>query len=969
MHISTVFLFLVASMLAVSATAISVTHAESVHLWVPHTMVMDGQYHGVVISDAAIPERSTVFLSVDDDSIVMVPESITVDPHKNHASFLIILLNPGSTKIHALSDGALYSAAVTVVSSQSTPDSLKITLATNKTKIDSVMGHLAVYDQKGLPVRVDADIHADMTVTGAVSAPDTVIIKNGTSGTRFEVEVRGAGSIIASADRLHPDSADMERLYDKFTVHVAVAPDIALPDSFVHYYVWLQKDGKPYSPARVMDGVISSGNFDVGRFEQNPAIKKFDGTNIRLVDGVATGMMYTGKPGHATVTVSVPGIGIAQDDLFVGPIRFDGVSVNDVLLEPPEIVLAQQNLLYADHVADGLAPNVLMSWVYPPVTNGQAWMVVATYSTDTSTLLQSQTSDDSARAPIRQDTVLIPTPSDMIQLSISSGTAGLEHDSIRVMIPTLMKTNAIEIPMYGATHGSHDISVSAQNLQISTARLDIVSDHTADLSLRLTGLPAVYDDELAQDIAMVSVVDSDGATVDAHDMIGRNLEFGVFADNNSVQLSEDAILLKHPNSAIIRGIIQDSGAQISATLDGIGSVLNTIHATSPKTTLEILAPERVHVNEDFPFAVHRINDDGIPLEKIDDIQVFSSDAYTVTNNHMRIEKSGPSVMHVTPNSAGSGVAEHKLTGFANEMELELHLEKKSFRIGEDVVLDITSSVAADMYLLLTDYPFEKTGDAGFLIRPDTESDAADITVVAEKEGYQTSTASATISVRETFLVDVKAADSDGNRIAVPFEMMINDGNATDGMSPYHAELGPVQLAVKLPQTVSIDDAGYVLSDLSKDGMTHHGNQIDVFLDQDTRLDATYDRVVLVSLGDGVGSGVYRYGETVHISAPDKQRLSFLVRDVFDHWKGLGPDQAPFKDVSFTATEDVDATAIYREDYTYLMLMVLVPLLTGGIYAVSKNITGFRWTVQNLLEHLPVWRLSIPKKQKQTKKKV
>ena len=52
---------------------------------------------------------------------------------------------------------------------------------------------------------------------------------------------------------------------------------------------------------------------------------------------------------------------------------------------------------------------------------------------------------------------------------------------------------------------------------------------------------------------------------------------------------------------------------------------------------------------------------------------------------------------------------------------------------------------------------------------------------------------------------------------------------------------------------------------------------------------------------------------------------------------------------FAATEDLDITATYREDYTHLMAAVLVPLSAAGLYAVSKNATGFKWAAQNMPE--------------------
>ena len=78
-----------------------------------------------------------------------------------------------------------------------------------------------------------------------------------------------------------------------------------------------------------------------------------------------------------------------------------------------------------------------------------------------------------------------------------------------------------------------------------------------------------------------------------------------------------------------------------------------------------------------------------------------------------------------------------------------------------------------------------------------------------------------------------------------------------------------------------DGAGYAPESVRVNGKGTDGTGPDVFLDGDIKVAATYGRAVPVSVTDGTGSGVYRYGDTVRVSAPDRDRVSFLVRDVFD----------------------------------------------------------------------------------------
>ncbi|MDA7991045.1 MAG: hypothetical protein MPK30_08130, partial [Gammaproteobacteria bacterium] len=141
--------------------------------------------------------------------------------------------------------------------------------------------------------------------------------------------------------------------------------------------------------------------------------------------------------------------------------------------------------------------------------------------------------------------------------------------------------------------------------------------------------------------------------------------------------------------------------------------------------------------------------------------------------------------------------------------------------------------------------------------------------------------------------------------------------------------------------------GYALRGVWVNGAVHPPDvPLDVQLDGDTIVEATYEREVLVEVVGGEGSGVYGYGDEVVIRAPDREVLSFLVRDVFDRWEGI---DAPGPSATFAAERDVYATAIYREDYTYLMALVAAPLIAAGTAATYRGSAGLRWRVESIME--------------------
>jgi len=914
---------------------------ESVSLWIPDRMIAGEQYHGMIIAGEARPGGLLAYLSTGDDHVAAVPSTASVGPYRNHAIFPVTPGRPGDTEILAAVDGGLYRAATQVVPSEWDPAGLKITPAANRTKTDSMLAYVTVVDQNGVPIAVPETVWVELSGTGAVSVRDTVAIKNGTSQARFEVGVRGSGGIVASADGLAPDTAEIERIHDEFDVGIGVAPGIAMPDSYVFYYVWLERDGRPYSPPYVVDAVIHSDNWEAGRLEENPSVRRPDGMHVRMVDGVAKGVLYTGSSGHATITASVAGLGSAHDDLFVGPARFLGSDpVSD-----PGVRLAEQDLL-SGPVQGNPEPNILLSWTYPPVTDGRAWVVTASYHAYTDRSLQSGGPDEPWHSHISQDTLITPAATSAGEFVVNiASSPELEHGWVHHQdgIPAL-RTNAMEIGVYGRDLGRYEIVTYGHNLRQAASSVDVVSGHTQDLRLGLAEVP-LLPGPLYQDLAVASVFDRTGAMVDVYGVLGRDTEFSAFADG-AVRLAGDRFRPVHANSAIVGGMV-DGGADasISVTLDGVGIAERTVSARGAASSLEILAPHRVHAGEEFAFAIHELDGAGTPIRRVSEgIKFFSPDVRVTGSGHLVAREAGPSSISAISDSVGA--AEHGLDGFENSLDVEIHLDRRDFRTVEEIEVRASSSVDAD-YELLSEFGFERTGRSTFLIRPDAAADSSTITVVASRDGYETATASESVSVREEYSVDVRAADSGGGRLAVPFGVSL-DGRDMGAVSPYHAELGPGLLRIDIQDTVSLEGAGYVLAGMDINGEPAAGRVVEIRLDRDMLLDVSYDRVVLVSVIDGAGSGVYGYGEAVTISAPDRERVSFLIRDVFDRWDGLPPGHDSSRE-TIVALHDMEITAVYREDYTYLMVSVFVPLLAGGAYVVSKSSAGFKWRVQNMLE--------------------
>ena len=912
----------------IAAFVLGTAYAESdVNLWIPHHMIKNQTYNGAIIVPEATPEGSLVFLSSDNDSVAQVPDSVTILPYQNHGIFPITPKGEGTAEIFATHEGKLYGASTQIFSPKSEPSHLKIILPANKTKTDSMLAYVTIHDDNNSPSPAREHLTVRISTSESIDAPNQITIRNDTTMTRFEMDVGGSGHIIASADGLNPDRTDITKTQNEFVVKVAVAPEIAMPDSYVFYYVWIEKDGKPFRPPYVIDVFVNSGSPDIGRFEINPTVAS-DGILVRLVDGVAHGILYTGHRGQTIITANIPEFGSAQDLLFVGHARFTNPD-KDLTIR-----LEEQN--FADSFNEEYEPNTILAWIYPTITDSRAWGIAATYHINRTENLEMTINDSGVeRHDIIQNALIIPADAEEL-IYVSSGH-GLEHEGVYDVTEHITKTNAIEFEINGASHGNYTVSASAGGMASAEARVEVIPRYAGEFELLITPIPALP--HTLQDIAMVSVIDETGSLVDAKKVFGISTQFLISSD---ADISDDVITPAYSGTGAIRGILSDS-SHITAIMDGVASDDIDVLPAGIAKSIELLAPTQVHVGEQFPFAVHEIDSLGIPIRKNSDWKISSPLGILVTGDYLEVGKSGDAKASII---SSVGASEHDLSGFENIMNVAINLAKNSFRIGEELVLDIQNTVDAS-YELITNYPFKQTDSDTFVVTFDKEDESSTITVLATRDGFNSVSISEIVNVQKIFAIDARITSLDGKRLTMPFDVTIGDEHIL-ATSPYYTEFEPIQVTIKFPEQSTVNNQGYAFEKIRINGMDSYNSIIETFPAQDIMVTAVYAAEILISVNDGEGSGVYRHGDIVRISAPDRDRLSFLIRDVFDHWEGI---DASSSRAEFTADTDRNITAVYREDYTYLMGAVIVPLLGASFIAIFKNTAGFRWTIINMLERI------------------
>ncbi len=914
-------------LLLCGAAPMAVVYGEV--LWVPHHMIAGQTYHGIVILPEASPGGSLVLLSSSGD--LGMPQSLYIPSLHNHGIFEMTPAGDGGgpVEVFATVHGALHSADSTVYPETASPARLQLVLPANATRADSMIGYIAVVDEHGLPAILDEAIWVTLAASGSVQVPSGVHIANGTFYDSFYMDTEGSGKIVASAAGLQPDHAEMQRIREGVTVRVGIAPDIAMPDSFAYYYVWLEKDGAPLKPPGTARAFLHSDNHGVARTHAGPAFDS-DGLAVTLVDGVARGMIYTGSAGHAVISATIPELGMGQDMMFVGAARLDGMHDDIDGRHAYMISEGQEKEEEGDPEA-----NLIRSWIYPEVTDGAAWGVAATYSVDRDRYLDARLDESGGlETVISEDMILAPVETDGRTVYVSS-PYGLEHADALVMAHGIMPTNAAEFEITGTGTGSYEMSLSGQGLESASSQVNVTEPHGSRFQLGISALPVLGD--TWQDLAMISVVDGDGALIDAAEILGRDAEIYVVAPGS---ISSGPIPPVHSGSAILDGML-DGPAQITAILDGVGSASSEIIPAGVATSLELLLPESVHIGEEFPFVVHETDKAGIPIRKADSVRI-STPLELSAGAHMVLRESGAGNVSAI---SGAGADASRISGFANIMRAELDVDRDRLRVGETARIEVLNDIDAQ-YSIDTRQPFERVSDSVFVITADSEGEST-VSILATRPGYEPVMLSAELQILHIYLMDVDVTDSGGMRIHPMFTVTAGPDSAVVG-PPYHTEFRPGTVKVKFPEHHSSDTGGYSFDHAVVNGeTTYRNNVLSLEPDGDIAITAVYRQEVLITVFDGEGSGVYGVGQAVTVSAPERHVASFLVREVFERWDGLEHGSAT---ATFAAEENMEITAIYRTDYTYLMVMVAAPLLAGSAIVLYR-MSGPGWAMKNVIDRV------------------
>ena len=834
-----------------------------------------------------------------------------------------------------------------------------------------------VLDRNGAPATTNADILLHVGASAGIRVPETVVIPAGADHAKIVAGIDRSGRIHATAHGLRPGVIGIDRAVDDVAVRFAVAPTVIAEGSAAYYYVWLEKAGKPYKPQRVIDVQLTSSDRSVAGFDRAHADLddsvyggagiKDEVVAIQMTGGLARGLVYSGDRGVATLAASVSQYGTAFYGIHVG-----ATSISDAGMCAGE-----------GDAAGGAGPTDMIVWLLPEVTDSVAYAVVAQYHVadsggqdagiDPGSGMAGRSSPDgftpeelqaqallvrlaslspgaAGQAHGEEGCVATPVPFAGQFIIVSSDGGAVHERAYGALHPHGIRGAAVEFPIRFLTTGEHAVRVIGNEVGTFAETEDLLGSWTdgagweaavmvdgayvEGYSLGITALP--FDSEGFGEVAVVHLQNGQGSMVETDSIPLRTRDLVVSQTTSDFDVSRYGnvfVLSAHLNRtdgvAVSTAAIAPASRQLAPSDEAVG--------------MHVDVPGAVHVGEEFPYVIHEVNGDGVPLNVAGAPDVSLGDGLAGGSGGRLVAEETGRTGTITVFGVGPPVSEAVRVN-ENELDFKIDVEAGDVRVGESVLLRLTSDVAGIDYSIAwpswADY--EQVGDNEYEFTP-TRSANGSIGVVAGKKGYGTERDSVIVSAVHEVSLSARAEAGGQSIAASPVITRIQDGSEVS--VPYVGP--PVYVRVAYPvEYVSALGEGYLFTGVEAGGEWDGSPEFEVYVDRDARILGQYERQIFIDIAGAEGSGVYRPGDMVQVRAPDRQKVSFLITETFGHWEG---DLSGRGAGSFTlvAEQDLQAAAVYEEVHTVWMGIVLAAAAAAAALSTFYRSDRLKWMLAGL----------------------
>ena len=534
---------------------------------------------------------------------------------------------------------------------------------------------------------------------------------------------------------------------------------------------------------------------------------------------------------------------------------------------------------------------------------------------------------------------MVPVKTEDAYISISS-QRGLSYDSSYTLDDVQFPTHSKVFEIKADNVGDYTITATGGN-SFDTANLKVTTDHNSNYSIKILELPTLS--HLSQPLMMVSVVDNNDKLVDITTLFGSLFSVDVYSNN--AKISSSSIIFED-NIGIVSGLLLGT-SEISISSEDFGTTSKILTPSGIATSIEVFTPGIIHSGEPFPIVIHEVDSKGIPISK-KSIHEVSTSGLTKSFEDDKVIIDGEGLQNISILSELGGGFQTQIDSFVNKINFNLDVDNVSPRLGEPVIIKINSPITGINYNIDSPFPYDKINSNTFEIIPDYEINDAVITIIGKLDGF--GIADKTVSITSVNLVEISidTMTMNGDSIIHPNFNMQLTGSISEQKTPYKDTIPPQTIILTFPNTWKSIDGGYKITDLTLDGIPIDSNIVKFYADTDKQITVTYDKFIKVTVIDGNGSGVYSFGDNIVISAPDKPIIPILAKETFDYWVGTDEKSPSFV---ITPNNDYTVTAIYKDDYSVLMIVIMVIVIGMVLLVVKKGDSGLKYKVEEYIEKI------------------
>ena len=881
---------------------ISTTTPANIELYVPQNMIIGYEYQGMV-THTDHPNRTILVSIAANKDAIKIDNNITIPPQKHHATFNIVPKHTGTFTISAKIDSITVKQTITIFDDTSnTQDIVLVTPVLTHT--EQLIGAVYLTDSQNNPIIAKDDIPVQLQSSPRIIIPDTITIAKDSTGATFQIYITASGSIHATSGSMS-DKTEISMKTAKPKLVMDVYPKIMQENSYGYWFIWFEdEDGNPYIPEQVTSGTIHSSNKDVARMQLHVTNEQTSSVKTTFSDGVQHGRIFTGMPGHASITGTMPGFGSVTKDFIVGPATFGTSTIrNDTITNPPSPLDDRNNDRFSK-----IDANDLRFAVIPPVTASEAYIITGLYHSITDESITVDADDVVLVRTVTSD--VYPMDADARHVYIASD--GAIHDTVQVLETTDIKTH-VNLYDITAAPGSYQVSVTAPQIsKTDESQPFTVHDTSNTYSIVVEPLPTIPG--YIQDLAFLYIVDSDKRVINPHSTFGAGAVIHLTSD--TISFSEDVIHLYEPVS-IIRGLLQDrtNNNKITAVSNLAQATTSSIDKNSKNdidTIIDIDAPSTVYSYESFAATAHIIKDDGVATTNISEL--ISTDGNCIREPNKMFLCTGPGSLFVFSDVGDASIA---ILPNLKPLDVSIVNQPTLLSLGSNHTITVLTPSPDSTIRVDTAIKYVIT-DNKITLHPDMIG-TFDVTILVSKPGNIDYAESIPVHVDDMVYLEILARDhSNNNRIiGVNAEIANSTNHSTVKLTDYTIDIPRQSITVTYPESVRYGNSGYRLVDLTwynGTTSTSHNDSALTFVPQhSSTITANYKEVILVDVINGQGSGIYNTGDTVTITAPERHVLAFLVREVLDRWEGEIKSTEPV--TQFMATEDITIIATYKTDYT------------------------------------------------------